>query len=245
MAVCSSPPRASRKGEKGSVIKTGHRSGPPQRAIAAGLRPARVPGCCWPHQERAPLATGRRHVFRDQKRDQNATTPSRNAASTTPRATSKPQGHQITNSQSHKTTKPPIFIDGFVVLAIVRRAGLEPARCYPLAPQASASANSATLAWGPLRPLRPRTLFSLTVPSMLFFGGLASSDEHRQMATEPSGKWRRRKSRQRAAQGPFKAAASSGRRGERPPPAEPQRALEPWQKAPAKAPRGTRWKPRR
>jgi hypothetical protein len=30
----------------------------------------------------------------------------------------------------------------------VRRAGLEPARCYPLAPQASASANSATFANG-------------------------------------------------------------------------------------------------
>jgi len=31
---------------------------------------------------------------------------------------------------------------------LVRRAGLEPARCYPLAPQASASANSATFASG-------------------------------------------------------------------------------------------------
>ncbi len=33
------------------------------------------------------------------------------------------------------------------LLSLVRRAGLEPARCYPLAPQASASANSATSAW--------------------------------------------------------------------------------------------------
>jgi hypothetical protein len=33
------------------------------------------------------------------------------------------------------------------LLNLVRRAGLEPARCYPLAPQASASANSATSAW--------------------------------------------------------------------------------------------------
>src|SRR5205085_5147922 len=30
----------------------------------------------------------------------------------------------------------------------VRRRGLEPLRCYPLAPQASASASSATFAWG-------------------------------------------------------------------------------------------------
>ncbi len=35
---------------------------------------------------------------------------------------------------------------GAVRYNMVRRAGLEPARCYPLAPQASASANSATSA---------------------------------------------------------------------------------------------------
>ncbi len=34
---------------------------------------------------------------------------------------------------------------------LVRRRGLEPLRCYPLAPQASASANSATFAWCVLR----------------------------------------------------------------------------------------------
>jgi hypothetical protein len=38
----------------------------------------------------------------------------------------------------------------FFILNMVRRAGLEPARCYPLAPQASASANSATSAGGTL-----------------------------------------------------------------------------------------------
>ena len=36
-------------------------------------------------------------------------------------------------------------LNGFV--RAVRRGGLEPPRCYPLAPQASASANSATFAW--------------------------------------------------------------------------------------------------
>src|SRR5690606_26684338 len=43
---------------------------------------------------------------------------------------------------------PPDDVNSAESLDSVRRAGLEPARCYPLAPQASASANSATFAWG-------------------------------------------------------------------------------------------------
>src|SRR4026208_2549200 len=33
------------------------------------------------------------------------------------------------------------------IVTLVRPRGLEPPRCYPLAPQASASTNSATAAW--------------------------------------------------------------------------------------------------
>jgi hypothetical protein len=45
---------------------------------------------------------------------------------------------------SRKPERPNGKEEGkFFVLCMVRRGGLEPPRCYPLAPQASASANSA------------------------------------------------------------------------------------------------------
>src|SRR5580658_9422725 len=46
-----------------------------------------------------------------------------------------PQSHEKTRAVNEQPT-----------LKLVRRGGLEPPRCYPLAPQASASANSATSA---------------------------------------------------------------------------------------------------
>ncbi len=61
-------------------------------------------------------------------------------------------------------TKPP-EPEGFRGLTGVRGGGLEPPRCYPLAPQASASANSAILAMG------TRTLTEGPRPVKRFVGG--------------------------------------------------------------------------
>jgi hypothetical protein len=48
----------------------------------------------------------------------------------------------------------------FSVVGVVRKGGLEPPRCYPLAPQASASTNSAICA-GRLETLRSRLVAPL------------------------------------------------------------------------------------